>query len=237
MSDEAVLVVGVYLADEPNLVADIVSELGRSREWRVDQRWVGLGQSSPVGPVSAVTVEQVATSTPKFTLLNRLLGQRSYADYAFVLVCDDDVLLPSGFLDDYLRFVTRHDLALCQPARTHDSFVDHPFVGRLEGLSARRTQFVEIGPLFSIHRSAFSALLPFDEASPMGWGYDLAWPCTIALAGLRMGIVDATPIEHSFRQTLTHYNRDLVQRQMDAYLVGRAHLTRDEAFVILESFE
>jgi hypothetical protein len=236
MRAEAVLVVGVYLADEPNNAPDIVAELRRSREWRVDQRWVALGQTIDAR-MADVTAEQVVTATPKFSLVNRLLQGKSISDYTFVLICDDDVTLPAGFLDDYLRLACRHNLALCQPARTHDSYVDHPFVGRLHGISARRTQFVEIGPLISIHRSAFPVLLPFDETSPMGWGYDLAWPCLVAAAGLRMGIVDATPVVHSLREPLTHYNRDLVERQMSAYLRTRPHLSREDAFVVLESYE
>jgi hypothetical protein len=203
----------------------------------VDQRWVALGHNPVDVGIAAVTVAYVADPTPKFSLVNRVVAQAQLADYDYLLVIDDDVKLPAGFLDDYLRLVGQFDLALCQPARSHDSSIDHPFVERLDGLSGRRTQFVEIGPLISLRRDAFAVLMPFDEVSPMGWGYDLSWPSSIAAAGLRMGIVDATSIVHSFRRTLTHYNRRLVERQMTEHLATHAHLLRDDAFVILESYE
>lgn len=237
MQTDSVLVVGVYLVDKPNLVTGVIAELAASRDWRVDQRWVALGRGPVDELLAAVTVEHVAELTPKFTLVNRVMSQAELRDYEFLLVVDDDVRLPAGFLDNYLRLVTQFDLALCQPARTHDSYIDHPFVERLDGLSARRTQFVEIGPLISLRRNAFPVLLPFDELSPMGWGYDLTWPSAIATAGLRMGIVDATPLSHAFRKPVTHYNRELVKRQMTEHLATHAHLSREDAFVILESYE
>jgi hypothetical protein len=237
MPTDSVLVVGVYLADKPNLAPDITSELAKSRDWRVDQRWVALGRHPVDARMAPVTVAYVADPTPKFTLVNRVVAQAELSGYDYLLVIDDDVTLPAGFVDDYLRLVGQFDLALCQPARTHDSNIDHVFVERLDGLSGRRTRFVEIGPLVSLRRDAFTVLMPFDEASPMGWGYDLTWPSAITAAGLRMGIVDATPVVHSFRKPLTHYNRELVERQMTEHLATHAHLLPDDAFVILESYE
>jgi len=230
-------VVGVCLVDEPNLAIGVIEEMAASRDWRVDQRWVALGRQPVDELLASVRVEHVAELTPKFTLVNRVISQADLRDYEFLLVVDDDVKLPAGFLDNYLRLVKRTDLALCQPARTHDSHIDHPFVERLDGLSARRTHFVEIGPLISLRRDAFPVLLPFDELSPMGWGYDLTWPSAIASAGLRMGIVDDTPISHAFRKPVTHYNRELVERQMAQHLATHVHLSREDAFVILESYE
>jgi hypothetical protein len=78
--------------------------------------------------------------------------------------------------------------------------------------------------------------VPFDESSPMGWGYDFAWPILLEAAGLRLGIVDATPVEHTMRRTLAHYDYDPTRAHMDAYLARRPHLTPGEAFVIVESY-
>ena len=131
---------------------------------------------------------------PKFTLINRILNQVNLSDYEYLVICDDDIALPSQFLDNYLALVGQYHFAIAQPARTNDSYVDHQFVRQLHGIKARLTRFVEIGPVFSFHKKAFAAFMPFDEESPMGWGYDFVWPHLADKNGLNMGIVDATPV-------------------------------------------
>ncbi len=231
-----VLVVGVYLADRENRAASIARELGQSGRRQVEQRWISLGRASVPAPLASVTVLRAETPTPKFTLVNRLLAQCDLDRYDFVLVSDDDISLPAGFLDRYLDIVTEHDLALAQPARTHDSYIDHPIVERLDGLTARRTRFVEIGPLFSMRRDAVRLLTPFSEASPMGWGYDFVWPVVVERAGLRMGIVDATPVAHDLRKSVTHYDQEEAQRAMEEFLARHPHLSRPEAHTIVEAY-
>jgi hypothetical protein len=231
-----VLAVGVYLADREHRAPAISGELARSERWTVDQRWAALGRAAPPAELAAVTVERVQRPTPKFVLVNRLLAACDLDRYTHLLVCDDDVTLPDCFVDRYLEEVERHDLALAQPARSHESWIDHPIVEQLDGLRARRTRFVEIGPVFSIARQAFHTLLPFDEASPMGWGYDFVWPVIVERAGLRMGIVDATPVAHDLRPPVAFYSEDAATAAMDRYLAEHPHLSRAEAFAILEAF-
>src|SRR5262245_26036950 len=117
MQTDTVLVVGVYLADKPNLAPEITRELAASRNWRVDQHWVALGHTPADVRMTGVTVAHVTDPTPKFTLVNRVVSQAQLADYDYLLVIDDDVRLPAGFLDNYLRLVRQFNLALCQPAR------------------------------------------------------------------------------------------------------------------------
>ncbi len=234
-SNGRILAVGIYLADRDNLAPDIATELGKSRRWNVEQRWIALGHGDVPPSLAAITVGRV-TSRPKFTLLNELLTPSTLDAYDFVFVTDDDISLPAEFVDRYLDLVVRHELALAQPARTHDSYIDHRIVEQLDGIDARRTRFVEIGPLFSVRRDAFALLLPFDEASPMGWGYDFVWPVAIERAGLRMGIVDATPVRHSLRKPASGYDFSKHHRAMKAFLRSHPHLTRGEAFSILEAY-
>jgi hypothetical protein len=231
-----VLVLGVYLVDEPNLVPETVAELSRSAAWEVTQRWVALGGAPVPEDLAAVTAWRTGRPTPKFEIINRLLQEVPAQAYDFLVVTDDDVALPPGFLDAYLELVNRHDLALAQPARTHGSYIDHHFVEQLDGLEARWTRFVEIGPVFSMRRDAIPLLTPFDPSSPMGWGYDFAWPAVLEGADLHLGIVDATPVDHSLRKPVAHYDYATASRAMKAYLDGRPHLTRDEAFTILRAF-
>lgn len=231
-----VLVLGVYLVDKLNLAAEISAELSRSTRWQVEQRWVALGRS-PVPPgLAPVTSWSTGQPTPKFEIMNRLLESVKGEPFDYLLVSDDDITLSAGFLDDYLALVERHDLALAQPARTHGSYIDHHFVERLDGLDARWTRFVEIGPLFSMRRDAAALLTPFDLSTPMGWGYDFTWPVEMEAAGLRTGIVDATPVDHSIRKPVAHYDHGTADRAMKAYLAAHQHLDRDRAFTILRAF-
>jgi hypothetical protein len=232
----SVLVVGVYLCDRENHAVEIARELGRSRRWDVQQSWIALGSSALPEPLRPITAWRQERPLAKFVLVNRLLARLGTERHAFVLVCDDDILLPEGFVDAYLELVSRHDLALAQPARTHDSYTDNWIVQRLDGLAARRTRFVEIGPLFSMRRDAARLLVPFDETSPMGWGYDFVWPLTLEEAGLRLGIVDATPIAHNLRKPVAFYDDREAAAAMKAYLARRWHLSPRDAFTILEAY-
>ena len=231
-----VLVVGIFLADKENLAPRITQELALSSNWDVEQRWSSLGKSQPDSDMAPFTVQVTDTFSPKFLLLNQLLGKIDLYEFEYVIVSDDDIQLPAGFVDRYLAMVSRYDLAVAQPARTHDSYIDHWFVEQLDGIDARRTRFVEIGPLFSLHRSAFDYFLPFDEASPMGWGNDFIWPVLAEKHGLRMGIVDAVPVAHNFRKPVAYYDHEASAKHMSKHLAQRPHLSKKDAFFILESY-
>ncbi len=231
-----VLVAGVYLADVENAIDAIVPELARSRRWTVEQRWMAIGRTPPLPAVAEVTVGRIESPRPKFALINGILAEVQVEDYAFVIVCDDDIQLPPGFVDRYLAIVTERDFGLSQPARAHGSYIDHAFVGQFDGLTARRTRFVEIGPLFAVRHDLIQRLLPFDEESPMGWGYDLVWPCVVEEVGSTLGIVDAVPVSHSLRRPVAHYEYASAKEQMTRYLASRPHLSPHEAFVVVEAY-
>lgn len=229
-----VLVLGIYLADRKNLVRHIVQELGESRHYRVTQRWAALNGMPPAPHVEKVTVLALNQRVPKFALLNRLLHGIDPARYDFILLCDDDIQLPESFLDSLLDRQSKYDFALAQPARTHNSYTDHRIVEQVDGLDARRTRFVEIGPVVSLRRDAAAILLPFDEDCGMGWGLDFLWPVAIESAGLKMGIIDATPVAHALRPAAKSYGLDEALVHMQAYLEDKPHLTPQQAMVELE---
>ncbi len=231
-----VLAAGVYLCDVENRAVQIASELARAKAWNVEQQWIALGRSAAPETLAPLTVKRQRSRVAKFVLLNELLGSVDLDRYEYVLVCDDDISLPHEFLDRYLALAEWHDLALAQPARTHGSYTDNWIVERLDGLDARTTRFVEIGPLFSMRRDAARLLLPFDQTSPMGWGYDFVWPLVLERAGLRMGIVDATPVAHDMRKPVALYDNRDAAIAMRKYLSGRPHLSPHESFSILESY-
>lgn len=229
-----VLVCGVYVADRENWAADEIRELAASTQHDVTQRWVALNVSGegPADLPSTVLVEPELTG--KFTLINRLI--ENVESFDWLLVCDDDVRLPPSFLDRYVAHVDRFGFALSQPARTADSYIDHLIVTQMPGLTGRLTRFVEIGPVFCIHRSAYPLLLPFDERTSMGWGLDLVWPFLLDRQNLRMGIIDATPVGHSLRKPVANYSHQKAAKEMEDFLVHVPHLTRAEAFTVLEAY-
>jgi hypothetical protein len=231
-----VLVTGIYLADRENLVSQIILELGKSANWKVEQKWISLGKKQPDPHLIPFTMQVTASPLPKFVLLNQLLSKIDLQEFEFLIITDDDIRLPVNFLDSYLALVSRHNFALAQPARTHDSYIDHQFVEQLDGINARRTRFVEIGPLFSFHRTAFAHFLPFDETSPMGWGLDFVWPVLAEKHDLNIGIVDATPVVHNLRKPVAYYNYSDANDAMIEYLAHQSYLSKKDAFFILESY-
>ena len=234
--NKSVLVTGIYLAGQKNNIKQIVDHCSIACGWEVVQKWAAIGATPQPGPVKHVTSLFLEQYMPKFVVLNKLLSAGLSDHYDYIIVCDDDISFPPDFLGRYLDLVVKYDFALSQPARTHNSYTDHHFVEQLDGLTARRTRFVEIGPLFSMRRDIISALCPFDERSFMGWGYDFVWPCIVGKMGLRMGIIDATPVEHSMRKPVKNYLYDDANKSMDDYLKANLHLSKNEAFRILESF-
>lgn len=231
----SVLVVGVYLADQPNTAEHIVLTLAASRRATVTQRWVALGAGPNTQVMSAVTKRTVPELTPKFALINELLDEEELEAYDYVLVTDDDVILPDDFLDAFLQVQSELGFALAQPARTHNSYHHFPIVLKQSGTIARQTRFVEPGPLISISRAAFGDLLPFDAVSPTGWGYEYVWPALLARRRLSQGIVDATPIDHSVRKAPS-YDRQTVERERDELLARNVHDTQERCFHVVNAF-
>ena len=162
------------------------------------QRWVAVGPASTSTALGRVTVLQVASAVPKFVLINRLFADIDIGGFDYVLVVDDDIYLPRHFLPSFLAYQEAFDFALAQPARAWHSHFDHAFALRRPWLLARRTRFVECGPLVSFRREAAAALLPFAHPQQL-WGLDLVWPLAIEGRSLRMGIIDAVAVDHSLR--------------------------------------
>ena len=229
-----VLVAGIYLADRPHAAGHLVYELAGSGAHEVTQRWTALAPGGEGHCDLPCTISIEVEPASKFGLIDAMTHDAENFDW--VLICDDDIEIPADFLDDFLDLAERFDFALCQPARTADSYIDHGIVMRMTGLSARRTRFVEIGPLVAIRQDAMPLLLPFGQSCGMGWGLDFVWPYVIGRAGLRMGIIDAVPVAHRMRRSVTGYDHEAASRAMFALLAAHPHLPRDQAFTVLEAY-
>jgi GT2 family glycosyltransferase len=164
----------------------------------------------------------------KFENLNALLAEHPPGEHDWLLVVDDDVALPRGFLDAFLVVAERLGLKLAQPAHRLDSHAAWPVTRRRPFSVARETSFVEIGPVTAFHRDAFGALLPF-PALRMGWGLDVHWAARAREQGWRVGVVDATPVAHLAAPAAAAYSREEALREAEAFLDGRPYVRRDEA--------
>jgi hypothetical protein len=128
----------------------------------------------------------------RFALANRLLADRPAS---WCVLADDDVRFRHGDVVQLVRFAHALGLDLAQPAHALGSHVSHSFTRRAPFRVARRTSFVEIGPVVAFSPRALPHVLPLPETG-MGWGVEADWAGLEERAGLRLGIVDAVTIRH-----------------------------------------
>jgi GT2 family glycosyltransferase len=204
-----VLAVGVARPEHAGTAAALERELRRSRH--------------------AVDVQLVppVDGAGKWANLNAALAAHPPGDHDWLLLVDDDVRLPRGFLDAFVLCAERFCFTLAQPAHAFASHAAWAVTRRRPGVLARTTRFVEIGPVTALRREAFGALLPFPDLR-MGWGLDAHWGALAAERGWRVGVVDATPVRH-LRPVAGDYPRDAAVAEAEAFLDGRAYLTRTQA--------
>ena len=222
-----VLVVGVARPENTARTERIRRELARSRhdvEVRLVEGAPGAGKWANVNAALRANVDAAP----------RASSSAAATGVDWLLLVDDDIVLPRGFLDTFLFAAERTGLRLAQPAHAFASHAAWPVTRRRPGLMARRTRFVEIGPVTAIHSQAFEALLPLPELQ-MGWGLDAHWSAAAAAAGLPIGIVDATPIRH-MQPVASAYPRAAAIAEAKAFLADRPYVTRDQAAEVLATW-
>jgi hypothetical protein len=168
----------------------------------------------------------------KFENLNLLLAQYPPGDCDWLLVVDDDVELPRGFLDRFLFLSERFSLDLAQPAHRLDSHAAWPVTRRRAGSVAHETSFVEIGPVTAFARATFPVLLPFPQLR-MGWGLDVHWAALARQHGWRCGVIDAVSIRHRVAPAAAGYARADAVAEARTFLADRPYLSAREAGRVL----
>lgn len=168
----------------------------------------------------------------KFENLNLLLKDERLNEYDWLLVLDDDVRLPRGFLDAFLFLSERFGLTMSQPAHRAASHAAWRVTRRRLGAVARQTRLVEIGPVFALRANALKTLLPFPELR-YGWGLDLHWSALAQARGWRQGVIDATPVRHDTRPIAAAYSREAAIAEASAFLAERPFSTSSTAQEIL----
>jgi GT2 family glycosyltransferase len=175
-----------------------------------------------------------AEGAGKWANLNAALTAHPPRGYHWLLIVDDDVELPHDFLDVFISLAERHGFRLAQPAHAFASHAAWEVTRRRPGLTARRTRFVEIGPVTAIRADAFDVLLPFPDLQ-MGWGLDAHWAALAERRRWKVGVVDAVPVRHT-RPVAAAYPRDAAMAEADRFLAGKPYLTREQAAEVLEEY-
>lgn len=204
-----VLVLGVERPERGELARAIHAELLRSRH-QVELHTCAAGTHG------------------KFENLSRLLAAHPPAGHDWLLVIDDDVQLPRGFLDRFLFLCDRFSLDLAQPAHRLRSHAAWQVTRRRAGSVARETPFIEIGPVSAFAAATFPVLLPFPELR-MGWGLDVHWAALAREHGWRCGILDAVAIRHMAAPAGAAYAREQAVAEARAFLGARPYLSASEA--------
>jgi GT2 family glycosyltransferase len=162
-----VLVLGVERPERHALAVAIRAELLRSRhDVELHTRPPGgLGKFQNLNLLLAVAGNDDPDATRD---LQASAGQSSDLDrgrldqgrareavesYDWLVVVDDDVVLPHGFLDRLLFLAERFDFQLVQPAHRARSHAAWRVTRRRAGSVARQTPFVEIGPVTAFARA------------------------------------------------------------------------------------
>jgi GT2 family glycosyltransferase len=204
-----VLALCVERPENAKLASAIGAELARSRH-AVELR------RSPPGDAG------------KFENLNRMLAAERIEDFDWLLVLDDDIALPHGFLDRFLFLAERFELDLAQPAHRATSHAAWRITRRRRGAVLRQTRFVEIGPVTGFARRTFPSLLPFPQLR-MGWGLDLHWGAIAAQRGWRCGVIDAVAISHRAAPAGAAYSREQALGEAREFLRERPYVPAAEA--------
>ena len=164
----------------------------------------------------------------KFQNLNLLIEQHPPGDRDWLLVVDDDIELPRGFLDRFLLLAEHFRFDLAQPAHRLTSHAAWRVTRRQPGSLARETRFVEIGPVTAFARSTFSTLLPFPDLR-MGWGLDVHWAALAREHGWHCGVIDAVAINHRVAPAASAYSREQALAEARSFLSERPYLSASEA--------
>lgn len=146
-------------------------------------------------------------------------ASRKLEDYDWVIMTDDDIAVPKGFMDRYIAVASESGFDISQPAHCDGSHLTFQVNKRRLFSLSRATRFVEIGPIVFFRPRTFAQVFPFPD-SRWAWGVDLLWSQLANDNGWKLGIVDACPIRH-LKPVAKTYDRDAAREEAEAMLAQR----------------
>ncbi|GAA2168226.1 hypothetical protein [Humibacillus xanthopallidus] len=135
----------------------------------------------------------------------------------YVLLADDDLTFARQGPSAFLRFVAAAGLDIAQPAHVLGSHGTYENLEVRAATTARQVGYVEVGPLVAVSPRAQRLVLPFPAEAQMGWGLDVVWSGLARTQGLRLGVVDATPMVHHGKVGAA-YDSEVERRLLDQNL-------------------
>lgn len=116
--------------------------------------------------------------------------------YDYIWIPDDDIETDATSINRMFELAATHQLALCQPALTSNSYFAHLHTLESPSFTLRYTNFVEVMvPCMS--RQGLQRVLPYLEQSPTGYGLDNVWARLEDDNWRRSAIIDETPMRHT----------------------------------------
>ena len=204
-----VLALGVARAPQAAIAARAARELERSSH-AVDVRF-----TAP------------APGAGKWANLNAALAEHPAAGYDWLMLVDDDVVLPRGFLDGFLALAERHGLALAQPAHAFRSHAAWRVTRRRPGVMAASPASSRSvpSPRSAQRHSGRCCRSPTSRWAGGSTPIGPRWPRRGAGP---VGVIDATPIRH-LRPVAESYPRDAALAEAAAFLRDRPYVGRARA--------
>jgi len=208
-----------WLASQPGLIV-LRNEQNRgcAPAWNQGLRAAGLLLNSPIGTGLSGAGEPGNGANKQ---------QSPGAPPDWVVVLNNDVLLPAGWLAALLGAAERHGLDLVCPAmRERDQnydFADYAraFAAKLGGVVRRGGTH---GVCFAVRRAVFERVGGFDEAFRIGQFEDADFFRRARLAGFRAGVVGACFLHHFGSVTQDALSDTKKQRPYEAE--NRAHFRK-----------
>ena len=213
-----ILIAGIEVPSRARDIHSVIARLKSSSQHNVDSSVAPMREG--LGKFANITA---AIET----------AQKPVSDYDWLLIVDDDIAFDRHMLHRLLYISETQNFSLSQPAHRYRSYAMYQLTRRQPGSLARKTRFVEIGPVTAIHRRAFEHLLPFPE-SRWGYGIDALWSEKLLEKGLSAGVVDAATIRH-LRPVANGYSINEAREEGAALLESvPAHQTRAEMLQVGE---
>lgn len=185
--DPPLVVTCVYRHRNSKVVQELVEpvrERSDVRLWALDQRSPQLERwTAGDGPGGRLELHQT------------MLGRSPVHPASTWLLIDDDFRFVHGSLLALAKVAVRARLDVFGATHCADSNFNHLITIQRPGLVVRDTSFVEIGPVVGLSAAARARLLPFADPAGLSWGMEAVW-ARARDDGLRLGLVDALPINH-----------------------------------------
>jgi hypothetical protein len=184
----------IVRAGDKSLHPEWLRPVGGERSWDLVVSYFGNDPDLYRRP----DVVRIDGKGPKWAGLHALLvsGQVDWQAYDRIWLPDDDLACTPEAIDRLFMLADYHELHLCQPSLSHDSYISHATTVHNPRFLLRRTNFIEVmAPLLT--RELLERVLPTMIENESGWGLDFLWQMFLDRPRRDSGVIDALQIRHT----------------------------------------